>query len=125
MSEYTIKDLAQLSGIKAHTIRIWEQRYSFLKPKRSQTNIRHYSADELKAVLNIALLNQHGYKISRIDKMGEVEIQHAVLSLSSIPAQEARVINKLIALMVELNMDEFEVQLNKVIADNGIEEAIL
>ena len=125
MSEYTIKDLEQLSGIKAHTIRIWEQRYSFLKPKRSQTNIRYYSGDELKTILNIALLNQHGYKISKIDRMDEAEIQYAVLTLSSIPAQEGRMINKLITMMVELNMHEFEVQLNKVIKDKGIEEALL
>ncbi len=125
MSEYTIKDLEQLSGIKAHTIRIWEQRYSFLKPKRSQTNIRYYSGDELKTILNIALLNQHGYKISKIDRMDEAEIQYAVLALSSIPAQEGRVINKLITMMVELNMHEFEVQLNKVIKDKGIEQALL
>jgi len=125
MSEYTIKDLEQLSGVKAHTIRIWEQRYSFLKPKRSETNIRYYNADELKTILNIALLNQHGYKISSIDKMNEAEMQHAVLSLSSTPAQEGRFLNKLISRMVELNMDEFETQLNRAVADKGIEETLV
>jgi len=125
MSEYTIKDLEQLSGIKAHTIRIWEQRYSFLKPKRSDTNIRYYNADELKTILNIALLNQHGYKISSIDKMNEAEMQHAVLSLSSTPAQEGRVLNKLISHMVELNMDDFELQLNKAVSEKGIEETLV
>ncbi len=125
MSEYTIKDLQQLAGIKAHTIRIWEQRYSFLKPKRSRTNIRYYSADELKMVLNIALLNQHGYRISRIDKMSEAELQDAVLSLSSVVAAESRQINKLIALMIELNMDEFEIQLSNAIGDEGIEKTLL
>jgi len=125
MSEYTIKDLEQLSGIKAHTIRIWEQRYSFLKPKRSDTNIRYYNADELKTILNIALLNQHGYKISSIDKMNEAEMQHAVLSLSSTPAQEGRVLNKLISHMVELNMDDFELQLEKAVSEKGIEETLV
>ena len=66
---FTIKDIENLSGIKAHTIRIWEQRYTFLKPKRSHTNIRFYTNDELRIILNIALLNKHGYKISHISKM--------------------------------------------------------
>ena len=63
MNFFTIKDLENLSGIKAHTIRIWEQRYSFLKPKRSQTNIRYYESDELKTLLNIALINNYGISI--------------------------------------------------------------
>ena len=56
MNAFTIKDLENLSGIKAHTIRIWEQRYSFLRPQRTSTNIRYYTNEELKIVLNIALL---------------------------------------------------------------------
>ena len=69
MHSFTIKDLENLSGIKAHTIRIWELRYSFLKPSRTDTNIRFYSNDELKTILNVALLNKYGFKISHIDKM--------------------------------------------------------
>ncbi|MCG7856183.1 MerR family transcriptional regulator [Flavihumibacter sediminis] len=75
MNAFTIKDLENLSGIKAHTIRIWEQRYNFLKPQRTETNIRYYSTDELKSILNIALLNKYGYKISHIDKMHPGEIR--------------------------------------------------
>ena len=62
MNSFTIKDLENLSGIKAHTIRIWEQRYSFLNPQRTDTNIRYYSNAELKTILNIALLNKYGFK---------------------------------------------------------------
>src|SRR3989337_1390361 len=69
MNAFSIKDLENLSGIKAHTIRIWEQRYSFLKPQRSQTNIRYYHSDELKTLLNVALLNKQGYKISHINTL--------------------------------------------------------
>ena len=72
MNSFTIKDLENLSGIKAHTIRIWEQRYSFIKPERTGTNIRYYSNEELKKNLNVALLNKYGYKISHIDKMNKV-----------------------------------------------------
>ena len=59
MNAFTIKDLENLTGIKAHTIRIWEQRYDFLKPQRTDTNIRYYNNDELKKILNIALLNKY------------------------------------------------------------------
>ena len=78
MNAFTIKDIEHLSGIKAHTIRIWEQRYNLLKPKRSTTNIRHYNNDELKKILNIALLNKYGFKISHIDEMLPDEINTCI-----------------------------------------------
>src|SRR5215471_8187288 len=96
MNAFTIKDLESLSGIKAHTIRVWEQRYSFLKPKRTETNIRYYTNDELKTVLNIALLNKYGYKISQIDKMSEREVKEKIISLDNAEAQQERLINELV-----------------------------
>ncbi len=63
MGQYSIKELEQLTGIKAHTIRMWEQRYCLLKPKRSETNIRTYDDDDLKHLLNVSLLNQHGSRL--------------------------------------------------------------
>ena len=84
MNAFTIKDLENLSGIKAHTIRIWEQRYHFLNPQRTETNIRYYSNSELKTVLNIALLNKYGFKISHIDKMTADVMNEKILSLSQI-----------------------------------------
>jgi len=71
---YSIKDLEKLCGIKAHTIRIWEQRYGLIKPKRTKTNIRYYMDADLKLLLNVALLNKHGTKISKIAGMSEIEI---------------------------------------------------
>ena len=82
MSSYTIKDLEQISGIKAHTIRIWEQRYHFLQPQRTETNIRSYSAEELKVILNVSLLNKYGFKISHIDKMSQLEIEDKIIGLN-------------------------------------------
>src|SRR5919107_6225808 len=108
MNAFTIKDLENLSGIKAHTIRIWEQRYTFLKPQRTDTNIRYYSNEELKTLLNIALLNKYGYKISHIDKMDPVEWRNKVISLSNLEAQQERMINELIQCMIDLEMDQFE-----------------
>ena len=62
MYSFTIKDLENLSGIKAHTLRIWEQRYNFLKPKRTYTNIRYYTNEELKIILNMNS-NTFAYKV--------------------------------------------------------------
>ena len=125
MNAFTIKDLENLSGIKAHTIRIWEQRYNFLKPQRTDTNIRYYSNDELKMVLNIALLNKYGFKISHIDRMNNDEIRSKILSLTDGTALQERIINDLLQEMVDLNMDQFERIINKYIAAYGIEKAVI
>ncbi|MFQ3305459.1 MAG: DNA-binding transcriptional MerR regulator [Polaribacter sp.] len=72
--DFTIKDLENISGIKAHTIRIWEKRYNLLEPKRTDTNIRYYSHQNLQKILNVVLLTKNDYKISRIAKMSEEEV---------------------------------------------------
>ncbi|MCL7763451.1 MerR family transcriptional regulator [Polaribacter sp. Z014] len=71
---FTIKDLENISGIKAHTIRIWEKRYNLLVPKRTDTNIRFYTNENLQKLLNIVLLNNNNFKISKIAKMSEEEL---------------------------------------------------
>jgi MerR family transcriptional regulator, light-induced transcriptional regulator len=124
MNSFTIKDLENLSGIKAHTIRIWEQRYSFIKPERTGTNIRYYSNEELKKILNVALLNKYGYKISHIDKMNEGEMKEKILSLSQMEAQQERIVNDLIQSMVDIDIEKVEIILDKFIAARGIERAI-
>jgi DNA-binding transcriptional MerR regulator len=124
MNAFTIKDLENLTGIKAHTIRIWEQRYSFLRPQRTDTNIRYYNNDELKKILNISLLNKYGYKISHIDRMSEVEIGDKIMTLNNSLAQQERVINDLIQQMVDLNIEEFESNLTEYIRLRGIEKTI-
>jgi DNA-binding transcriptional MerR regulator len=125
MSSYTIKDLEKISGIKAHTIRIWEQRYQFLQPQRTETNIRTYSSDELKTILNVSLLNKYGFKISHIDKMSAEQMEEKILSLNQIDAQRERVVNALIKEMVSLNMANFERQLDTYIGQKGIEKTII
>lgn len=72
--DFTIKDLENISGIKAHTIRIWEKRYNLLAPKRTETNIRFYSNKNLQKLLNIVLLNNNNFKISKIAKMTDEEL---------------------------------------------------
>jgi DNA-binding transcriptional MerR regulator len=124
MNAFTIKDLENLSGIKAHTIRIWEQRYSFLTPNRTDTNIRFYSNDELKTVLNIALLNKYGYKISHIDQMSEQDLKEKILSLNHLQAQQERIVNDMINCMIDLDFDLFETILDENIFKKGIEKTI-
>jgi DNA-binding transcriptional MerR regulator len=124
MNAFTIKDLENLSGIKAHTIRIWEQRYSFIKPQRTDTNIRYYNNHELKTILNVALLNKYGFKISHIDKMSDDEIKDRIVSLSQTQAQQERIVNTMIQHMVDLDLEAFEVVLDNYIMARGIEKAI-
>jgi len=125
MNAFTIKDLENLSGIKAHTIRIWEQRYAFLKPQRTGTNIRYYSTEELKKLLNIALLNRYGYKISHIDKMSNTEIKEKILTLTQTEAQQERVVNDLLRSMVDLDMEAFEQILDNYIKTKDIDKAVM
>lgn len=77
-SVFSIKDLENLSGIKAHTIRIWEKRYNLLEPERTDTNIRSYNLQNLQKLLNITQLYNNGYKISKIALMGEAKIREHV-----------------------------------------------
>jgi len=77
-TEFSIKDLENLSGIKAHTIRIWEKRYNLLKPKRTDTNIRYYSTESLQKLLNVAYLNKNGYKISKISSLDNTGIAQLI-----------------------------------------------
>lgn len=82
-SVFSVKDLENLSGIKAHTIRIWEKRYAIFSPDRIENNVRCYNSEDLKKVLNIAFLNNFGYKISKIAALGELEIKELVNQIYS------------------------------------------
>ncbi|MFH6768334.1 MerR family transcriptional regulator [Gaetbulibacter aquiaggeris] len=82
-TEFSIKDLENLSGIKAHTIRIWEKRYNLFQPKRTDTNIRYYSTESLQKILNVAFLNNNGYKISKISSLSNNDISSLVKELAS------------------------------------------
>lgn len=81
--QFSIKDLENLSGIKAHTIRIWEKRYQIFNPNRTETNIRYYSIEELQKLLNISFLNNYGYKISRISELSENDLNKLVKQVYS------------------------------------------
>ena len=92
-NQFSIKDLENLTGIKAHTIRIWEKRYNLLQPKRTDTNIRYYSLASFQKLLNVSYLNNNGYKISKIAKMEEHKIPILVREIAAESNLEGHAIN--------------------------------
>ena len=125
MSNYSIRDLEQLSGIKAHTIRIWEQRYNIIQPKRTDTNIRMYDDQDLKLVLNISLLKDHGYKISDIAKFSLDEISQEVMAISDQKLNYPDQIHALTIAMIDLDEDRFEKIISTNFLQNGFENTML
>jgi len=125
VSYYSIKDIEQLSGIKAHTLRIWEQRYNFICPKRTDTNIRYYDDDDLKLVLNIALLKDNGLKISRICEMQEEELKLEVKTLMEKKLGFPDQIQGLTLAMLELDEERFDKILSTNILQIGFERTMV
>lgn len=101
-SAYSISDLESLSGVKAHTIRIWEKRYNVFRPGRTDTNIRYYSNDDLKKLLNISLLLKNGLKISELSVLPAAALSEKVSSIL-MPETDSRNERLLMSL---LEMDE-------------------
>lgn len=125
MSSYSIKDLEQLSGIKAHTLRIWEQRYSIIQPKRTDTNIRTYDDHDLKLVLNISLLKDHGYKISEISKFSLEEMYQEVIKISDRQLNYPDQIHALTISMIDLDEERFEKIISTNILQFGFENSMI
>lgn len=125
MSTYSIKDLEQLSGIKAHTLRIWEQRHNLLSPKRTETNIRYYDDDDLKLILNVALLNDNGFKISKIAVMSGAEIKQNVIQLTDRSLTHDDQIHALTICMIEMDEERFDKVLSTNIIKIGFEQTML
>lgn len=117
MGRYSIKDLEQLSSIKAHTLRVWEQRYEIIQPKRTPTNIRYYDDADLRLILNISFLNRNGYKISAIAKLEEQEIKDLVVGISDSNLEFPNQVNALVIAMVNLD----EVRFEKIISTNTLQ----
>ncbi len=125
MSSYSIKDLEQLSGIKAHTLRIWEQRYNIISPKRTDTNIRTYDDLDLKLVLNISLLKDHGYKISEIAKLSIEEMYQEVIKISDRQLSYPDQIHALTISMLDLDEERFEKIIRTNILQFGFENTMI
>lgn len=121
MAEYKIKDLETLTGIKAHTIRIWEKRYGLISPDRTDTQIRTYNDEELALLLNIALLNKNGVKISHIAEMKPEQIAERVWQLMGGKSTDNST-EKLILSLIELDEVLFKSTLQNLIDEIGIEK---
>lgn len=125
MSNYSIKDLEHLSGIKAHTLRIWEQRYNIINPKRTDTNIRTYDDQDLKLVLNISLLKEHGYKISEIAKLSLDELNAEVIQISDKTLSYPDQIHALTIAMIDLDENRFDKTMSTSILQFGFENTMI
>lgn len=124
---YSIKDLENFSGIKAHTIRIWEKRYKILEPDRTDSNIRMYSEAELKKLLNVAYLNRNGLKISKIAVLDEDELTQQVMAVSSQHDNMDQIFQpgKILMSAIRFNEDLFKGILLPFIKFQGIENAYI
>lgn len=125
MAIYSIRDLEKLCGIKAHTIRIWEQRYGIIKPERTDTNIRYYQDGDLKKLLNIALLNRNGIKISKIAKMSDEEITEKVAAISEVNFTHGTQLDALTISMIEMDEYKFDRIISTNIQQLGFEQTML
>lgn len=112
--KYFIKDVENITGIKAFTIRVWEQRYGMLVPQRTDTNIRYYEEEDLKYMMNVALLNHHGYKISKIAEMTREEVQRRTLHISENNSSYQNQVQSLTNAMIAFDEKEF----NKILSIN-------
>ena len=121
MAQYSIRDIEVLSGVKAHTLRIWEQRYDFLKPLRTDTNIRYYTDEQLKNILNVSLLNRNGFRISKIANMKHEDINSEVLKIATENAEPSVYLDSLVHAMLDFDEARFEKTLTSSIVSLGFE----
>lgn len=125
MGKYSIKELEQLSGIKAHTIRIWEKRYKLIDPSRTTTNIRFYSDEDLKKIINVSLLNNNGIKISKIADMTLDAMSRKILEMSEVQNDSTVYIDQMVIAMIDMEEEMFEKILNNLILRFGFEKAVM
>jgi MerR family transcriptional regulator, light-induced transcriptional regulator len=125
LTRYSIRDLEQLTGIKAHTLRIWEKRYGVVIPKRTPTNIRYYNDEDLKKLLNISILNRHGFKISNIANLENEDLGKKIISITNKSFDSDSNIENLIIAMIELDEGKFEKILTTLIINLGFEDTFI
>jgi len=124
MALYSIKDLERISGVKAHTIRIWEKRYGLVEPRRTDSNIRLYCDTEVKKLMNVSILLQHGYKISKLAGLDEQELSRKVLEVTMVSSGHDSVVDNLVVAMIEMDEGKFEKILNNSIIKEGFENTV-
>jgi DNA-binding transcriptional MerR regulator len=121
-SVFSIKDLENLTGIKAHTIRIWEKRYNVLEPMRTETNIRLYDVINLQKLLNITLLHNHGYKISNISKLSKERIPELVNEIISDKSAKHHALSSFKMAMMNFDQTLFFNTYNKLLSEKSFRD---
>lgn len=121
-NQFSIKDLENLTGIKAHTIRIWEKRYNLLQPKRTDTNIRYYDLASFQKLLNVSYLNNNGYKISKIATIEEGKIPTLVREIASESNIESHAINAFKLSMLNFDQALFYKTYNALLNEKDFED---
>jgi MerR family transcriptional regulator, light-induced transcriptional regulator len=124
MNRFTIKDIENLTGIKSHTLRIWEQRYGIPSPKRTATNIRYYDDEDLKLLLNVSMLNKHGYKISKLTVLSKEELEKLALSAAGDVDSTTMRIDCLLKAMFNVDEAAFERVLSTNLMKVGMEKTM-
>lgn len=125
MNHFSIKDVEALTGIKQHTLRIWEQRYGIPQPKRTATNIRFYDDEDIKLLLSVAMLNRKGHKISKITKMSRVDLDRFVMEIVDETTDNTVQIEALTSAMLSLDEIAFEKIIGSHILQLGLERTFL
>ncbi len=125
MGKYSIKELERLSGIKAHTLRIWEKRYNLFEPDRTDTNIRYYSDTDLKKLLNVSILSNSGIKISKIVAMNDVELKQTIAKIEDAAVLKQKRVDDLIVPMIEYDEETFDQLFNDYINEIGVEKTFI
>lgn len=121
---YSIKDLENISGIKAHTLRIWEQRYNLFEPVRTDTNIRMYSNNDMRKLLNVALLNNNGVKISKIAELSNEQLNQKATEILVLENNYENQIEFLVMCMIDMNENKFEEIISENILSIGLVKTI-
>lgn len=124
MVVYSIKDMENLSGVKAHTLRIWEKRYDIIHPKRTATNIRYYTDEDLRHLLNVCYLYKKGYKISKIAEMNEDDLKQTISDYSLVDLNEKDKVDTLMMFILELDAYNLNKVLDHSIEQKGLEETM-
>ena len=119
---YSINDVEKITGIKAHTIRIWEKRYNILPPKRTKTNIRFYDEQDLRKISNIVLLNHHGYKISEISDMQDTQIGDLVAGQIAVESFGVESLDAITLAVLQLDEQKFLYLVDTNIRQDGFDK---
>jgi DNA-binding transcriptional MerR regulator len=125
MNQFSIRDIENLCGVKAHTLRIWEQRYQLFIPKRKESQHRTYDCDDLKELLRISFLYHNGYKISKIAGLSPEQIQEEVAKVKPQPCNYEVFVHQLIEASLSLDKDKFDHIVDELLAKMGMEKCIL